>query len=71
MLAQQILHISVGRKRSGDLIAAAEFKPLVGAIQIPVGQQQAVAELRIGEIVAVVAAADQRPGKRAVPLERL
>ncbi len=51
----------------GDLIAAAEFKPLVSPIQVPVGQQQAVAEVRIREIVAVVAAADQRPGKRAVP----
>src|SRR5271155_4339346 len=45
MLAQEILYISVSRKGSRDLVAAAKFKALVSAIQIAVGQQQGVAEI--------------------------
>src|SRR5580704_8732066 len=66
MLAQQVLYISVGRYCMGDLVASAKLKPLVSPIQVPVGQQQAVAELRIREIVAVVAPPDQRPCKGAI-----
>ena len=68
MLAQQILHIGVGRERSRDLVAAAEFKALVRAIKVAVGQQQAIAELRIGEKVAVIAPANQGTGKCSIPL---
>src|SRR5580658_3089090 len=37
MLAQEILYISVSRKGSCELVAAAKFEALVGAIQIAVG----------------------------------
>ncbi len=57
MLAQKILHISVSRERSSDLVAAAKLQPLVSAVEIAVGQQQAIAKLRVGKKVAVVTAA--------------
>ena len=68
VLAGEVLDVGVEVDARGELIAAAEIDALVAAEEIAVWQQEAVAEVGVGEIGAVIAAGDEGSGERTVPL---